>query len=126
MISGRISGSIFCASATEIFDYHFSLETNFFEITEWGNYLEILIFYVLILKVFKRACFLTFSRFSFHPARNFSCNKQKSHSFICLLDYLKRFWTGLVLVLGLKFESFFFDLLAWVDLGNKNVCKGQH
>ena len=30
------------------------------------------------------------------------------------LEYLKRFWAGLVLVLGLNFESFFFDLLASV------------
>ena len=33
----------------------------------------------------------------------------------------------LVLVLGLDFESFFFDLLASVGLlGNKNGCKGDH
>ena len=37
---------------------------------------------------------------------------------------MKRFWSGLVL--GLNFESFFFDLLASVSLGYKNGCKGQH
>ena len=44
------------------------------------------------------------------------------------LEYMKKFWTGfiVVLVLLLNFESFFSDLLASVDLGNKNGCKGQH
>ena len=37
-----------------------------------------------------------------------------------------RFWKVLVLVLVLKFESFFCDLLASVGLVNKNGCKGQH
>ena len=32
----------------------------------------------------------------------------------------------IVLVLGLNFEQFFFDLLASVGLGNTNGCKGQH
>ena len=44
------------------------------------------------------------------------------------LMYLKRFWTGIVLdvVIVLKFESFFFALLASFSLGNKNGCKCQH
>ena len=44
------------------------------------------------------------------------------------LEYLKRFWNGIVivLVLVLNFESFFCDLLASVGLVNKNGCKGQH
>ena len=41
-------------------------------------------------------------------------------------DYVKIFWTCLVLVLGLNFESFFFDLFAAVSLGNENGCKCQH
>ena len=44
------------------------------------------------------------------------------------LEYLKRFWNGIVivLVLVLNFESFFCELLASVGLVNKNGCKDQH
>ena len=42
----------------------------------------------------RRACSLSFFRFSFHPARNFSCNKQKIPpcSFINLLSNKQAGW----------------------------------
>ena len=57
------------------------------------------------------------------------CNPLTHHIFVNFtMKYLKRFWTGIVivLVLVLNFESFCCDLLALVGLVNKNGCKGQH
>jgi hypothetical protein len=53
--------------------------------------------------------------------KKITSRKQKKKSRTLTLEYLKRFWTGLfiVLFLELNIESFFFDLLASVGSGNE-------